>query len=312
MPFLKSKRVIVLLNSRSGTTAGLEGNALQERLDAAFREHGIAATLEFLSGSELPEAAKRALDTAEAGEIDAIVVGGGDGTIRTVAGLTAGRNVSLGVIPLGTFNHFAKDLGIPLEIEDAIATIASAEIRFVDVGEVNEIVFINNSSIGLYPELVLTRDAQIRQRGRPKWLAMSIAAVRASIKMRVRRLKFRTEDGEKTYRSPCVFIGNNRYNLKGSDFGSRERLDGGQLHLCVAKQEGAFALLRLFMRCITGAVDPQRDLESVIVTSVQINSRHKRLLIAFDGEVQTVPTPLNYRIRPKDLRVFAPPAAGHR
>ena len=92
---------------------------------------------------------------AKRGEIDAIVVGGGDGSVRTVAGVLADTGVPLGVLPLGTLNHFAKDLGIPLKVEQAAAAIAAGHTRNVDIAEVNGKTFINNSSIGIYPYMQL-------------------------------------------------------------------------------------------------------------------------------------------------------------
>ena len=115
------------------------------------------------------DAANRALQRVKRNEVDVIVAGGGDGTIHTIAAVLAGTGVPLGILPLGTLNHFAKDLGIPMELHDAVDVVAAARGVNVDVGEVNGIVFINNSSIGVYPYMVLDRERLRRRRRLQKW-----------------------------------------------------------------------------------------------------------------------------------------------
>ncbi|MBA3404030.1 MAG: diacylglycerol kinase family lipid kinase, partial [Gemmatimonadaceae bacterium] len=141
------------------------------------------------------------------------IIGGGDGSIRTVAGVHCWNDLPLGVIPLGTWNHFAKDLKIPLSVEEAVAVIAAGEIRAVDLGEVNGQIFINNSSIGIYPYLVLDRERRRRREGLSKWRAMIKAGLRAVRYFPIHRLAIRVEGRVEPCRSPCVFIGNNEYRL---------------------------------------------------------------------------------------------------
>ena len=295
----------MLLNASAGTAAGKKRDDLRAELEAAVRKHAISASFEFAPGSELRAAAEHAVKRASAGEIDAIVAAGGDGTIRTVASAVAGTDIPLGIIALGTLNHFAKDLKIPLRIDDAVAVISGGVHRSVDVGEANGEIFVNNSSIGIYPYVVLDRDRRRKRHGLSKWPAMMMAGFRAFWNLPLRRLRIRAQNWQEACRSPCVFIGNNEYHLQGSSFGSRERLDGGELCLFVARQQGRLALLWVAVRCIAGWVD-QRDLRTVATPAVEVTSRRKRLLVAFDGEIQWMQTPLHYRTRPAALRVLAP------
>ena len=138
---------------------------MRAELERGFRKRNISTTIEFVPGPELQAAAERSVRKATTGEIDAIIVGGGDGTVHTVAGATVGHDIPLGIIPLGTLNHFAKDLNIPLSLDDAIETIAAGVYRDVDVGEVNGEIFINNSSIGVYPIWFSTGTAEGRVKG---------------------------------------------------------------------------------------------------------------------------------------------------
>jgi diacylglycerol kinase family enzyme len=302
---LKPQRVGVLVNASSGENQGDGRDQRRESLESTFAKHGISAGLDFVPGEELQAHADDALQRAKQGGLDAIVIAGGDGSVRTVAGVLAGSGVPLGIIPLGTLNHFAKDLGIPPAIDEAVAVIASGLVRAVDVGEVNGRIFVNNSSIGLYPYLVLERERH-RRHGLSKWMAMILAGLRAVRYFPIRRLSIRAEHWTDPCRSPCVFVGNNTYRLTGPALGGRDRLDEGNLCLYVARQQGRLALFWLACRCVLGLLDEQRDLRIALLPTMDISSHDKRLLVAFDGEVEAMRSPLTYRIRPKVLQVFVP------
>ena len=299
------RRVVVLLNTSAGTIERESDTRLRDKIASAFERNEIAATLELVQSEDLRPAAERALRRARDGELDAIVIGGGDGSIRTVAAVLADTGIPLGVLPLGTMNHFAKDLGIPLAIEDAVAVIAAGDARPVDLGEVNGETFINNSSIGLYPFLVLDRERRRRRRkGLSKWLAMIPAALLTIRHFPLRRLRIRAQDWNHPCRSPCVFVGNNAYVISGAGLGSRERMDAGELSIYIARQQSRLALFWLACRCVLGLVDQARDLRIVECASVEISSRKRRLLVSFDGEIAVVRSPLRYRSRPGALRVL--------
>jgi diacylglycerol kinase family enzyme len=303
---LQPRHVSVLLNDSSGTAQKQSREKLREELETAFETHGITANVEFLRGQDLADGAARALQSGTRGELHGVIAGGGDGTISAVASILAGSNVPLGVIPLGTLNHFAKDLQIPLSINGSVEVIAAGVTQTVDVGEVNDRVFINNSSIGLYPNLVLDRERRRQRHGLPKWFAMVFAALRAIRYSPVRRLWIRAEGWSEAYRSPAVFVGNNVYQITGPALGTRKSLCGGKLCLYVAKAQSRAKLLWLACRCVFGMVDQQRDLRMVTLPAIEVGSRNRRLLVARDGEVETIRSPLRYKIRPKALRVFAP------
>ena len=302
----KRFRMAVLLNSAAGNIICDNGQTLSETLAAAFTRHGITARLDFLSATELKAGAKRALQQAETNQIDALVVGGGDGSIASVVNVIAGSDVPIGILPLGTLNHFAKDLGIPLALEQAVALIAAGQVQSVNLGEVNGEIFINNSSIGIYPYLVLDRQRLQERRGMRKWTAMAFAIWRTLRNFPLRRLRIRAGGLAEPFRSPCVFIGNNEYSLTGRAAGKRERLDAGELCVYVAKRQSRLALFWLACRSMLGFMDQSRDLRELKVPDLEISSRTSRLLVALDGEVTMLRPPLRYRARPNALRVFAP------
>ena len=155
------------------------------------------------------------------------MVGGGDGSVRTVASVLAGTDVPLGILPLGTFNHFARDLGLPLDPSQAVAVLAFGALRSVDLGSMNGEIFLNNSSIGLYPFLVLERERQRRGQHVSKWIAMCPAIPRVLGNLPLLPLSVRVGDLAEACRSPLVFIGNNRYELALTALGRRQRLIAG-------------------------------------------------------------------------------------
>lgn len=306
MRSLNRLRVVVLLNTSAGTIERKGNTTLRHVLMSAFDKHRISAVMEFLPGAQLRSAAERIRQRVAVGELDALVVGGGDGSIRTVASALVGTDVPLGIIPLGTLNHFARDLRIPIFADRAVSVIASGEKHHLDVGEVNGNIFINNSSIGIYPYLVLERERRRRRRRLSKWTAVVLALPRLIRNLPLFRLKIRIQGTAESCRSPCVLVGNNEYRLTVPAFGRRDRLDRGELCLYVARVQRWTSMLSLACRCIFGLLDQQRDLRIFKGDSAEISSRRKRLLVAFDGEVETMQSPLHYRIRPGALCVFAP------
>lgn len=306
----KPIRAIVLVNQGAGAAEAQECAALAAALAAAFARFGSAsAEVRLLPSDALREAAAQAREAAARGELDAVAVGGGDGSIRTVAGALAGTGIPLGVIPLGTFNHFARDLGLPLDLEGAVQVICAGHHRAVDAGEVNGEIFINTSSIGIYPSMVQDRERLRQERGWPKWGATLVAGLRTLRRFPLRRFSISAEGWTEPWRTTCVFIGNNEHEVEASSFGRRRRLDRGELCLYVAKPQSRLSLLWLGFRSALGLLDRERDLRVVRVRSAVVDARQHRLLVALDGEVQRLRSPLRYSVRPGALRVFAPAPA---
>ena len=292
----------VLVNERSG---GGRGAQEVDAIVAAFRDAGLEARVH-AAGSEpsMREAARH-----HAGEGAPIVVAaGGDGTLSAVAGALAGSATALGVVPLGTFNHFARDLQIPLALDAAARVIAGDHRARIDVGEVNGRVFINNSSIGLYPTLVLHRKKRQRRlglgRGRWRtglWAAMGVARRHPMLDTVI------SVDGKTVRRrTPLVFIGNNEYRMSGLHVEARDRLDAGRLSVYLTLRPGRTALVRLAWDALWGRIESARDFEALSAHSARIATRHRRLPVATDGEVTLMDMPLDYRIRPRALEVVVP------
>ena len=215
----------VILNASAGNGCNAE---FADSLAARFQSRGLGVRVTLAAtGEELIEAARRAV----AEGVKTIVAGGGDGTLNAVASALQGSDVAFGILPLGTLNHFAKDLGIPLVLDEAIAVISEGHCIRVDVGEVNGRIFLNNSSLGLYPDTVKSRERQQRQLGRSKWVAFFWAAVAALRRYPFLDLKMDVDEQAYQRRTRFVFIGNNSYRMQGFNLRERELLDEGMRSL---------------------------------------------------------------------------------
>jgi len=296
--------VRVLLNDSAATRArtGAAGD-VRGRLRDAFAAVGVEAHVRMVAGAHLADAAHDALACGP----DAVVAAGGDGTVSAVASALAGTHTPLGVLPLGTLNHFAKDLGIPLALDQATRTVANRRVRAVDVGDVNGQVFINNGSIGMYPHVVGAREELRRRLGHGKWVAMALAIV--SVFRRSPTVDVRIIAGERESvrrKMPFVFVGNNRYDVTLLAIGRRERLDRGELSLYFSRRAGRTAVLRLALRALLGRLEQDRDFESMTLREFWIDTRRRHLHVAIDGEVRTLLPPLHFRCRPRALNVLVP------
>ena len=238
------------------------------------------------------------------------MAGGGDGTVSAVAGALAGTDAALGVLPMGTLNHFAKDTGVPLNLEAAVRNVFSGRRASVDVGEVNGRVFVNNSGIGLYPRFVRQREQEERH-GRIKPVAAMLAL--RSIMRRYLRLRIKAHTDEEEARdrvTPFLFVGNNRYCTSGRYVGARSCLDSGRLWVCTAPRadgilQFAWVALKTLVR---GETD--KELNAFETEELWVDLGAPRVNVSTDGEVIAMDTPLHYKIRPRALRVIAPASAG--
>jgi len=295
--------IAVILNSQSGDG---NGDSTREKLEALFRASGAIARVTVASEDGL----KQLVEKAARGECAIIAAGGGDGTIACVAAALVGTDKTLGVLPLGSLNHFSKDLGIPQELEEAVRVVVAGQSIQVDVGEVNGRVFLNNSSLGMYPLVVSDRLAQQHRLGRAKWLAFFWAVLRALWRYPLLQVRIRAEAQDMTRRTPSVFVGNNAYTYSGLDLGTRTTLQDGKLSLYVSRDVGRWGLLGLLLRALARRLHPKTDFDALSVEEASIETGHRNLLVATDGEVTPMTSPLHYRIRPAALRVRVPRPTG--
>jgi diacylglycerol kinase family enzyme len=295
-------KAIVLLNGAAGTVAATDRSQRDIAVRQALTAVGIDAEVRVVPGSELQTAAEAAVKS----NIDVLIVGGGDGTLSTAAGVLVNQSVPLGILPLGTLNHFAKDLGIPQDLAGAAKVIAENHVIKIDVGDLNGRVFVNNSSLGIYPYMVLNRDSQRKRYGFGKWKAMFYAILKVFRRFPMVEVKLSTDSVAVVRKTPLVFVGNNCYQLDLFNIGKRSCLNGGELSLYVANAKTRWGLIKLIVRALFGRLKQSRDFETFNLVDCTIESRRRLLHVSADGEVHTVQPPLNYRVRPGELRVCVP------
>jgi diacylglycerol kinase family enzyme len=252
-------------------------------------------------GSDARDAARGALGRGA----KTLVAAGGDGTISAVASTLLDSEAVLGVLPMGTLNHFAKDLQIPLDIEDAACLLANGAVAKIDVGEVNGHAFLNNSSLGVYPQMLAWRE-EYRRKGWTKWAALIWAAVTALRRMPFLRLRLTAADTEVARLTPMIFIGNNEYEIEGFKAGTRHRVDAGRLFIYAVNASTPTRLIYLSLLALVGRLRQAQDFDSFVVVEAWIETRRRWVKVSLDGEVARLETPLHYRTRPAALRVIVP------
>jgi diacylglycerol kinase family enzyme len=299
---LKPAAIPVIVNTTAGP--GRQDDRL-EQVEEAFTAAGIEARIvPCRKATDLVDLARKEARAKP----KALVAGGGDGTVNAVASVVAGSGTALGVLPLGTLNHFARDMRIPLALDEAARAIAANRQVRIDVGEVNGRLFLNNSSIGLYPQIVRQRETQQRRLGRSKRSAMFWAILTVLRRHPFLDVHLKLDNRDQHRRSAFVFIGNNAYEMEGFNIGKRDRLDAGCLSVYLSQRRGRFALIALALRALVGRLKQAKDFEALLTHSLRIETRHKRIAVATDGEVSVMDMPLQYRARPGALRVIVPAA----
>jgi diacylglycerol kinase family enzyme len=297
---VEAKTARVILNCKAGVG---HSDADVEKVRQAFADTGCDVEITPLErGKDLRELAREALQEGPA----ILVAAGGDGTVSALADVVRETQTALGILPLGTLNHFARDLGIPLDLGQAAQAIAGGRRASVDVGEVNGSSFLNNASLGIYPKIVRERAERQRRFGHSKRTAMLWATLAVLDRPSLVELRLELDDRVHECRAPFVFVGNNDYALEGFEIGTRARLDAGKLTIYTTRCSTAGGLAGLALRAIFGWLRQADDFMEAEVTTLRVESRRRKLLVAVDGEVKVMETPLEFMVRPRSLQVIVP------
>jgi diacylglycerol kinase family enzyme len=288
----------VLIN----TGAGSYTDESREKIRDAFARARLDARIVAVAGAEIHGAAEQA---AQAGET--LIAAGGDGSVSTVAAVAVRTGATFGVIPLGTLNHFAKDAGIPFEVDAAVAAIAAGRITALDTGELNGRTFVNNASVGFYARLVRERQLE-QQRGHAKWTALAIGLVHAWRHYHQVTVRLTVDGRALVRRTPFVFVGNGEYVDEGPGLGRRTSLTRGRLWVSLAPECTRVEMLILVLRALVGRLTPDVELEAFHAAEVTIQPRGDRGGVAMDGELVPISPPFTSAIRPRTLHTLLPAA----
>jgi diacylglycerol kinase family enzyme len=301
------RQIEVIVNARSGAP-GKESVAGRVTEHLSSTGHAVRVALVRTAG-ELHAAIGRAV----AGPADTVVAGGGDGTVSAVAAAVLETPKALGVLPLGTFNFFARRIGVPLDLDGALDVLGAAPPPWgVAVGEVNGRIFINNSSVGLYPAVVRQREAAYRRFGRSRVAAYLSAGTVLLRPPGLLSLELTVDGNPLDRRTPLLFVGVNPQQLATFEIPGYECVEDGRLAAYVTRPVPPAHLWRLGVQGLLRNLRGAEELEVICGSELLVGVRRKRIRVALDGEVARLHAPLRYRIRPAALRVvsFGPGETG--
>lgn len=299
-------RIFLVFNTGSGQRdRGAALAEIERALRAAGREYEV---LKVRSGRDVPQAAARAARlAAESGGIAAGA--GGDGTLNSVAHAAYEADVPFGAVPLGTFNYFARENAIPLEPGEAARALAEGTVQAVQVGLVNERLFLVNASLGLYPRLLEDRESFKEHYGRMRWVAL-LAALWTVLFRRQPRLVLRiAKDGEtREVRASTLFVGNNPMQLERLGLDEAQAVQAGQLAAIRVQPASLWRLLDILLHGAVGRLEQAEGVEAFAFRSLEVATLRPRrravfLKVATDGESRRMKLPLVFRVAPRPLRL---------
>lgn len=296
-------RYYVLLNPNSGTVAAL--GITSEFLEELFAGHGLEAIIDADPDTPVETRIRNAIQS----EADVLVAAGGDGTVTALATAIMETDKTLAILPLGTANLLARDLAIPLDIDEWIAELASMVTHAIDVCEVNGTVFLHKAVIGVIPELAAARE-KIRGAGWRANIAYLDFVLRRLARARSLALEIATPaGGKRVQRVQSIAVASNAYDEGVGRFFHRDKLDTGLLTIYTLRHLNIGDAIKLAIGMLAGRWRDYEALEIESVRAVTIRSKKRRLQLMVDGEVVSLEVPLHFRIHPRALSVLAPPVA---
>ena len=299
-------RILVLVNPSAGTIArAADPQAELDRVRAAFAKVTPRPEIVIAPPQELIERAKTA---ARERAYDAVIAGGGDGTLNAIAAGLLDSTIAFGVLALGTHNHFAKELNVPLDVDQAVPALVRGTMEDLPVGEVNGRIFLNFTSLGLHVEIVEERDAQQETKGRSKWLAMVNATVRKISDPPLLWVKIVAGEGGRaiTRVTPSVIVCNNPYQMKVFGVEDASVTDRSILNVYIAKETRPMGLVRLLVRAAVGRLDEASNFEVLPMREFALFTR-RGVRLSIDGElIDDVRPPFRFRVRMTGLKVLRP------
>lgn len=284
------RHLAVILNPKSGSSETSESE-----IRKLFDDHDIQ--LKFFDITKGLDVLTKAI---KAHKPQALIAVGGDGTVNATANLAVRLDLPMGVIPSGTLNHFAKDMGLPMNPQEAADLISRGKLIAIDYGSINDRVFVNNANLGGYPEVVLKRDKLSILNN--KWLSAIVASIQTFRRHQKQSFELSIDGQQHKVRAGSLFIGNNAYELQGLNFTSRQNLDQGNLQLVVIKTGRLRHLSSIGINFILR--NSHEKVDEYQAKELEIRSSHSDDNVAIDGEVIKLSMPLTIKIHAKALKVF--------
>src|SRR5688572_24970113 len=291
---------VVILNSRSGNCSKLDIPSQLKSLAAIL---GVSCDIVC---AQTPSQVISAAQQAARSSVDLVIAAGGDGTINAVASELVGTGKRLGLLPLGTFNYFAREMGVPTDLELAFRTCFEGEARSVTVGEVNGQMFLNNASIGLYPVILAVREQTYRRWGRTRFLAYW-SMLTALLRLRLNMKLTITSDGKRrSISTPLLFVARNATQLEEFRVPGVRCVSEDGFSVYALRSIGKLELLRVAWHSPAGKLEPQYDFDMVCTSAMRVESRRMLRTVAYDGERVKMLAPIEFRVRQNALSILVP------
>lgn len=294
-----ARKIAVIFNVTSGI-----GDPIRRlrNIRELFRRYELDPAFFFAgdSGREIRREIQIALEEG----FDIIVAAGGDGTVGAVASQLIGNHATMGILPNGTFNFFAKFIGVK-NMAEAVDAIARGSAESIDIGQVNGHTFLNNSTIGIHADVIHERE-MLEAEGMRKWFAYPIAAYRRLKKFRLNKNCFTFGDKNFCQKTPLVFIGNNEYPFQVSPQSNRQRITDGQFSIFIANSNTFWKILKSSFKFLIGILKKDEDFTYHKASNLVIYNQQIRINVGIDGEIVELSSPLRYKISPHALRVLFP------
>lgn len=235
-----------------------------------------------------------------------VIAAGGDGTAMAVAGAVVGTSVAFSHLPLGTFNYFARGIGLPEDPFEAARAIATGTAKPIQVGTVNGRVFLNNSSIGIYPEILRERETIYAQYGRRRIMAHWSVAKTFWKFQHPMHLQITADDRDFTCKSPLLFVFRSAYQLRSFGLEGAQSISDDQFAVLIGRGKTRTDLFRTAARLMTQTAQLGRDYDFLTARRLTVMPRARKLLLAFDGERDHATAPLDFKMSDAPLHVIMP------
>jgi diacylglycerol kinase family enzyme len=289
----------VIMNRGSGAGDKL---ALNQEIEIAFKSHGWQVEFVMVDRHDVQHRVRSAIAQAPG----AIVVAGGDGTINAVASVCVGVNRPLGIVPAGTFNYVARNLGLPTDIAEAVSIIVKGLTRRVAIGDVNGRIFLNNAGFGLYSRMVERREIDKRRFGRSRWVAF-LSGLRCLLGPHpLYKIELTADGKSERLLTTTLFFGCNALQLEHFNVAAADCLRHGKLAVLSLQLHSRWDIAVATFAALIGRLDQASSTDAFCAGTVHVQTRRRRLKVAIDGEIALLRPPLHVMLRPDGLQVFAP------
>ena len=297
----------LIYNQKSGFHATQQEGVYEELLHV-LSQHGFEIQLfEMGEIGNFDQLMQQVLARHQAAHLSGVVVAaGGDGTLNAVAGKLIGTHIPMGILPLGTFNFVARVLNIPLDLIEAAQVIATGTTRAVHVAQINQHIYLNNASLGLYPLFIQRRELYNQRFGR-----FAINAYTSGLDVMIRdrkELKLELEvDGNKyPLKTPLIFFGNNQLQLAEMNLRIAAAAEQGKVAGVVVAKSDKATLFKILWQLMRGGLEHAPDVYSFAADEVQVHSKRAKLTVAVDGEIFDMRPPLKISVRKNALNIMVP------